>query len=201
MMPAVDWEALYCQGETPWDKGSAAPGLVDFLQFQPDLKRGRVLVPGCGLGHDAREWANAGFDVTGLDLAPTAVRVAQGRIGRGRLRFECGNFFEHRDSRGYDVIFEHTLFCAIPVESRPLYVASIRRLLRPGGHFVAVHYLNPRDPTGPPFGVSRGEILDRFSVGMQLVAEWVPRSFPGREGRERLCWWRRDKKSFDCEQV
>lgn len=201
MTPAVDWESLYSRGETPWDKGAASPGLLDFLAAQPDLKPGRVLVPGCGLGHDARLWSEAGFDVTGLDLAPTAVRVAQGRTGRGRLRFVCGNFFEHRDPRGFDVVFEHTLFCAIPLEHRSAYVDAVMRLLRPGGHFVAVHYMNPRDPSGPPFGVTRSELLERFAVGFQAVAEWVPRSFAGRERRERLYWWRRARKSFDCEQV
>lgn len=191
MTPAVDWEALYDQGETPWDKGAPAPGLVDFLVAQRDLKRGRVLVPGCGLGHDARAWAEAGFEVTGLDLAPSAVRAAQGKGVRYPVRFVCGNLFEYRDSNRFDVIFEHTLFCAILPKDREQYVAAILRLLRPRGHFVALHYLNPRDPAGPPFGVERSEILQRFSVDLQLVAEWVPRSFPGREGRERLCWWRR----------
>ena len=46
----TDWEAHYQQGDMPWEKGAPSPGLVDFLASEP--VPGRVLVPGCGAGHD-----------------------------------------------------------------------------------------------------------------------------------------------------
>ena len=48
------WESHYQKGETPWDKGEASPGLLDFLQSHPDLMKGSVCIPGCGMGHDVR---------------------------------------------------------------------------------------------------------------------------------------------------
>ncbi|MEZ4466721.1 MAG: methyltransferase domain-containing protein [bacterium] len=36
----------------------------------------RVLVPGCGRGHDVEALARAGLQVTGLDLSPTALALA-----------------------------------------------------------------------------------------------------------------------------
>ena len=75
-MSDYDWEARYQSGDMPWEKGEPAPGLVDFLAAHLELSRGAVAVPGCGTGHDAREWARAGFDAAGFDLAPSAIRVS-----------------------------------------------------------------------------------------------------------------------------
>lgn len=192
-MNTVDWEAKYQVGDTPWDKGAPSPGLVDFLQHHPTLPRARVVVPGCGLGHDARALAESGHDATGIDIAPSAVGAARRRhAGIPRLRFEVGDFLGAPRPQRFDVLFEHTCFCAIPVPARAAYVAATRRWIRPGGFLVAVHYfLPPEDPEGPPFGTSRPEILERFGTAFQLLAEWIPRSYPNRTGLERMYWWRR----------
>src|SRR6266542_6168987 len=63
-MAETDWEARYQSGDMPWEKGEPSPGLVDFLGAQPELRRGTVVVPGCGTGHDVRAWSAAGFTAT-----------------------------------------------------------------------------------------------------------------------------------------
>src|SRR6188508_3005688 len=80
------WEERYQSGDMPWEKGEASPGLIDFLAAHPELPRGSVLVPGCGTGHDARVWAKAGFTVTGVDLAPSAIRLSQERTVAAGLK-------------------------------------------------------------------------------------------------------------------
>lgn len=195
MSRPVDWEDCYRRRETPWDKGRPAPGLVDFLEARPSLPRGRVLVPGCGLGHDARAWAQSGHAVEGMDLAATAVAAAAQVVAEANLRFRVGDFLADPISKPYDWLFEHTLFCAIPPERRGNYAESAAKAVRRGGFFLAIHYFNPRDPAGPPFGVARDEVLERFSGGFDLLAEWVPRSFEGRTGRERVFWWRHRQHS------
>src|SRR5438093_7230836 len=78
-MSDTDWEARYQAGDMPWEKGEASPGLLDFLAAHADLPRGSVAVPGCGTGHDARAWAQAGFETWGFDLAPSAIRLSRER--------------------------------------------------------------------------------------------------------------------------
>jgi len=70
------WENRYQTQDMPWEKGAPSPGLVDFLQAHPELTRGTVCVPGCGTGHDVRAWASSGFEASGFDLAPSAIRLA-----------------------------------------------------------------------------------------------------------------------------
>src|SRR5581483_4390467 len=146
-----------------------------------DLPKGSVLVPGCGTGHDVRAWAKAGFQVTGCDLAPSAIRLSTERTMAAGLKAEflLSDFLSDQPVRQYDWIFEHTLFCAISPERRDDYVKAVSRWLKPDGCYLAVNYLIP-DKDGPPFGTTRDEQWTRFSPSFDLLKEWVPRSYPNR---------------------
>jgi len=182
-MAETNWEERYQTGDMPWEKGEASPGLVDFLAAHPSLPHGSVLVPGCGTGHDAREWAKAGFNVTGFDLAPSAVRLAKEKTAAAGLvaEFRHGDFLADEPERRFDWVFEHTLFCAIDLTRRDDYVRAVLKWLKPGGQYLAVNYLIP-DKDGPPFGTTREEQWRRFSPHFELLKEWAPRSYPNRTG-------------------
>src|SRR5438874_485540 len=190
------WEERYQAGDTPWDKGEASPGLVDFLATHPELRRGTVCVPGCGTGHDVRAWANAGFNAIGYDIAPSAIRLAKQRTQAAGLkaRFELRDFLHDPAPFRFDWVFEHTLFCAIQPNERDAYVRAVLRWLKPKGQYLAVNYLIP-DKDGPPFGTTRAELWQRFSPHFELFNEWVPRSYPNRAGLELMLWWQRRGKA------
>jgi len=187
---STNWEVRYQSGDMPWEKGEPSPGLVDFLDAHRDLRGETVCVPGCGTGHDVREWARAGFRVYGYDLAPSAIRLSRERTSAAGLRaeFRLADFLQDEAPFRFDWIFEHTLFCAIDPGARDLYVTAVRRWLKPGGQYLAVNYLIP-DTDGPPFGTTRTEVWERFSPHFDLSAEWMPRSYPNRTGLERMFWW------------
>lgn len=191
-MHETNWEERYQTGDMPWEKGEPSPGLVGFLASHSQLKRGTVLVPGCGTGHDVRAWAKAGFDATGYDLAPSAVELCKEKTKAAGLnaKFAIGNFLDDQPPQRFDWIFEHTLFCAIAPERRDDYVKAILRWLKPDGQYLAVNYFIP-DEDGPPFGTTREEQIQRFSPHFELLEDWVPRSYPNRIGLERMFWWKR----------
>jgi len=187
------WESCYQSGDTHWDKGAPSPGLVDFLTAQPALPRGTVCVPGCGTGHDVREFAKAGFVASGFDIAPSAIRLAVEKTKAAGLeaKFQRADFLRDDPPQLFDWIFEHTLFCAIKPDERNDYVLAVLRWLRPDGQYLAVNYMIVERGEGPPFPVTRGELWCRFWPHFDLTAEWIPRSYPNRVGRERMFWWRR----------
>jgi SAM-dependent methyltransferase len=188
------WKARYRRKDTYWDHGEASPGLVDFLA-QDKHEAGRVLVPGCGRGHDARALAKAGFDVVGIDVSEIAVRDATALATKDKLTSIC---FKRADYFGlpaalagpYDWMFEHTFFCAIDPKLRDRYVEIAASILRQGGWLLGVFY-NIQPESGPPFGCTREELCERFSPKFTLRLERVPRSYQHRQGKELLMLWQR----------
>jgi SAM-dependent methyltransferase len=192
MMSREYWESRYQSSDMPWEKGAPSPGLVDFLAAHPDLPSGTVCVPGCGSGHDVREFARSGFDAFGFDIAPSAIQLAAEKTKAAGLtaQFLLADFLHDEPPQLFDWIFEHTLFCAIQPPERDEYVRAALRWLKPDGQYLAVNYLIPNED-GPPFGTTREELWCRFSPHFELVGELVPRSYPNRTGLELLLWWRR----------
>ena len=185
------WENRYQTGDMQWEKGAPVPGLVDFLAAHPELNKGSVCVPGCGTGHDVREFAKAGFVAHGFDLAPSAIRLAEEKTKTAGLKagFALADFLRDEPPQKFDWLFEHTLFCAIQPSERDEYVRAVLRWLKPGGYYLAVNYLTIEDDDGPPWRTSREEQILRFSPHFELLTDWVPQSYPNRAGKERMFWW------------
>jgi methyl halide transferase len=185
----TDWEAAYRRGETPWEKGKAHPALMDFLAGNGPLA-GEIFVPGCGSGFDARALSLPSNHVIGIDLAPFAIAKANSFPKVGHEEFFLADLFDlPAEFVGrFDLVFEHTCFCAIEPMRRPQYVETIVRLLKPGGKLIAIFFINPdHDEEGPPYGVSRTELEDRFGTHFSIEREWVPaHTHPGREERELM---------------
>lgn len=187
----TDWENCYLENNTPWNKDAPSPPLAEWVsRTRP---RGRALVPGCGVGHDVAMLADAGVDVTGLDIAPTAIQRAQKTYPAHAARFVLGDLFDlPKDWRGaFDYVIEHTCLSGMPPELRPRYRDAVTAALKPGGLLAGVWYINPdMDPgeTGPPFALPVEELEALFPApAWEIVEDSVPASaFSGRAGRERL---------------
>lgn len=193
----TDWEAHWQRGDTPWDKGAAAPPLEEFLAgpHAAWLTSGRVLVPGCGSGHDVRVLAAAGAKAVGLDVSETAIAAARRHAPAADETYLCADFFAGHHGP-FDALWEHTCFCAIDPVRRDDYAAAAASAVRPGGYLVGVFFLNPWDagetPEPPPYASTQEEIIGHLSGNFEYVEGRVPgRAYPGREGREWLACFRR----------
>jgi SAM-dependent methyltransferase len=183
----TDWENRYRAGDTPWEKGAPHPALAAWLER--NVLTGRILVPGCGSGHDVRLLASRGAEVVGLDLAPSAVEAARKYPRVGSETYEAGDFFQPPAAwtGAFDGLFEHTCFCAIDPSQRAAYARSAAAILRPGGRFLAIFYLDPGREEGPPFGCTTAELDALFSPDFRLIEEQTSLpTYPGREGGEIL---------------
>ena len=184
----MDWNRRYEEGDTPWDKGAAHPVLSAMLTH--GALTGRVLVPGCGTGHDVRELARRGLTVVGLDLAPLALERAKAHAPVGSETYELGDLFHLPSSlrESFDGVFEHTCFCAIDPARRAAYVSAVAAALRPSGRLLAVFFVDPdHGGEGPPFGCTTAELDGLFAGRFRLLEEHreIP-TYPEREGRELL---------------
>ncbi len=138
---AAAWEEIYQNDDAGWDLGQPSPPLLAFLS-EGILPQGkRVLVPGCGTGHELPVLAAAGYTVIGVDLAPSAVSTAEQRLADAGL---TGTVYEadvlDTDCQlEVDWIFDQTFFCALRPDQHSQYCEAIDRVLITGGELWTVN--------------------------------------------------------------
>lgn len=114
-------------GTVPWDIVAPQPAVVE--AERSGLLRGRILDIGCGLGENAIHLARCGHDVTGVDVAPTAVAGARDRAAAAGVATR----FVTADATGpgalppgpFDAVLDCTLFESLePAARQDLAVAA-----------------------------------------------------------------------------
>jgi len=100
-----------------------------------------VLDLGCGTGTYSVALAKAGFEVVGMDFAPSMLRRAEAKAGDllgSRLRFERADF--NRPLPFEDDCFDHVIcVCALHcVHDPPAFFVEVRRVLDRNGGFLLV---------------------------------------------------------------
>jgi|SRR5579883_3390165 len=189
---AAFWQALYAGGGDGWELGRPSPPLERHFRAHPPRGR-RALVVGCGRGHEARLLARLGAErVVALDIAEAAIAEARAIDGSERVEWRVGDLFHApRAADRYDLVVEHCCFCAIDPRRRGEYASAIADVLAEGGLLVGLFWAHGREG-GPPFSVSRDELLrtfaDRFTVeGLDPARD----SVAARQGQELLARFRR----------
>lgn len=104
--------------------------------------RHSLLELGCGAGNFSVRLAKQGFRVTGVDISPTAIDWAKRIASQQGLEadFRVGNVVSLETCRdsSFDVVIDgHCLHCIVGGD-RAHCLASVRRVLRPGGRFVVL---------------------------------------------------------------
>ncbi|WP_374029339.1 methyltransferase domain-containing protein [Bdellovibrio bacteriovorus] len=181
------WSQIYETEANPgWNLGEPAEALKDMM---PRLKIPpcRVLVLGCGEGHDAAFFAKAGHFVTAVDISPLALEKARKNYGDiPNLKFVEADLFKlPRDfDHAFDLVFEHTCYCAINPAKRQDLVKIWNRVLAPGGHLMGVFFTFEKRQ-GPPYGGSEWELRQRLKSSYQPIfwGRWQ-KSIPRRQGKE-----------------
>ncbi len=189
------WEADY-QGKTDgWDLAGPTPALKrlsDSGRFPP----GRMLVPCAGRGHDAREFARHGFDVTAVDFSPSAIQEMK-RLADPDAPVEVMQrdmFQLPRAMEGaFDYVLQYTCFCAIDPRRRDDFADMVARVLKPGGTYIDLAFPLDGRAGGPPFAVSAEDIIRLFKPrGLDLISrEKLADSISPRREAEELLLFRK----------
>jgi len=96
-----------------------------------------VLEVGCGAGVDLARFAKGGAIVTGVDVAPSAITLAQTNFAqqglRGEFRVADGEHLPFGDG-AFDLVYAHGV---VQYTARPQQlVAEVRRVLKEGGEAI-----------------------------------------------------------------
>lgn len=167
-----DWAARYRDEDTPWDLGAPHPELVARLA-QGSLAAppggARALVPGCGRGHDALALARAGWRVVALDLVPDLAASVAPALARLGGRFERADALAYSEPDPFDLVLDHTFFCALDPADRPAFGALVGRVLGPAGRLASIVFPGdkPADAGGPPFGMSAAALAQALGPAFE----------------------------------
>ena len=78
-----------------WELGKPRPLLVEFIE-KGLIKKSKALDLCCGAGTNTVYLAEKGFEVTGMDISPTAVDIAKEKAeqANAKITFSVQNFVE-----------------------------------------------------------------------------------------------------------
>jgi SAM-dependent methyltransferase len=168
------WEQRYREGRTGWDLGGPTSVFVQLLESKDAPKPDKILVVGCGKGHDVLLFANHGFDALGVDFAPSAIEIGTRAAREAGLsekaRFEQADIFDlpGRYPAHFDYVLERACYCAIDPADRKRYVETTAALLKPGGRIIGQFFLGPQTKPGPPFATTVGELKESFAPHFEM---------------------------------
>ena len=158
------WSGRYQENPSPpWNLNEPHPELKSVLQ-QLKLHKCRILVPGCGYGHDAALLAEQGHLVTAIDISEEAISKATERYGHlENLTFIREDLFadDEKYTKAFDIVFEHTFYCAISPDKRDDLIKLWKRVLTETGHLLGIFFVVPKR-TGPYFGGSEWELRSKL---------------------------------------
>jgi SAM-dependent methyltransferase len=168
-----DFDALY-RGESPsegvpamatppWDTKAPKENVIAWQEG--GWVHGCVLDIGCGLGDNAVYLAQQGFNVTGLDLSPTALITAERRAQDAGVTVK----FAVTDStklEGYtdafDTVVDSGMFHCLADDAKRSYAAAAHRATKPGATLLLSCFsdANPPDEEWPRPAVSEQTLRD-----------------------------------------
>ena len=166
----------------PWDSGISPPELLEFIQTHPP---GRAIDLGCGTGTNVITLARAGWQVTGVDFAISAIQMAKSKIKKTGLqaRLQVGDVTKLNHVNGpFDLALDLGCFHGLTPQGRQDYLTQLESILAPNGFWLLYAFLTPGTPRSG-HGLAEAEI-DLISTQFSLISRR-----DGFDKRERTSAW------------
>jgi cyclopropane fatty-acyl-phospholipid synthase-like methyltransferase len=166
----TSWDDSYTGADPPpWDIGRPQRAFVR-LADEGRLS-GRVLDSGCGTGEHALLAASRGADVTGIDVAPTAIARARAKGAERGLDvlFEVADALDLEQlGRTFDTVIDSGVFHVFSDEDRARYVAGLAAVLPPGGACYLMCFSERQPGDWGPRRIRADELRAAFSGGWTI---------------------------------
>jgi hypothetical protein len=134
------YDAPYRRGNRPpFDTGRPEPELIKLVEQGVIRPPARVVDIGCGSGNNAVYLAQKGFDVTGIDIAPSALKVGEdlARKAGVKVRWVLASVLEEPlPLEAFDILLDRGTYHGLRKIGGPQYIKTARRYSRPGSQFV-----------------------------------------------------------------
>lgn len=165
------WDRAYRDGKTPpWDAGSADEELVRVVE-EGIVKPCKTAVLGCGSGTNAIYLASKGFDVTAIDVAPTALSIAEEKARKAGVHVDwvLADVLNLPDMEPFDLVFDRGCYHNVRYVDAEAFLDGLQSITKPGSRSLILS-LNRQ---GPP-GVHASHMEEDFADGFDI--EWMEES-------------------------
>ncbi len=150
LSPAEHWEDRYAGSDRMWS-GRVNATMADVVG---DLPEGHALDLGCGEGGDAVWLAEHGWQVTALDVSPTAVaRGAEGAAVRGvgdRIAWIADDLSTWATDDRFDLVTASFFHSTVALPRTPILRRAAAQI-RSGGHLLLVSHVFETEDDYPPW--------------------------------------------------
>jgi len=183
-----EWERIYKERpleEIPWHSEKPAEYLVELLK-KKKVKVGLALDVCSGAGTNAVYLAKKGFDVTGIDISPTATKYAEESAQEAGVSKRC-RFFSGDVARTnlpknqFDFIFDRGCYHHITKEQKPRFAKVVSSLLKQDGKYFLGCFSDKNLLWEK--NVSKKEIMENFSkyFGIGQIMDYAAIEKTGRK--------------------
>ena len=171
------FEALYAAAKgdpaaVPWARLTPNAMVLEWLD-RGLITGKKVVVIGCGLGDDAEELANRGFDVTAFDISQSAIAWCQNRFPDSSVTYVIADLFALPDTwnGAFDFVLECYTIQAMPPELRSNAIPKIAGLVAKSGQLLVVCRGRGSDQplTTVPFPLTKAELAGFEQAGLNAV--------------------------------
>lgn len=147
----------------PWDSGISPPELMEFLeQHNP----GRALDLGCGTATNVITLAQHGWEVTGIDFVPKAIRQGQRKAKRAGVQVELlvGDVSDREILAGpYDLVLDMGCYHTLTPDQRKRYRRNLAEIMVAGGTYMLYAFTNrEEEPQGSQISDSEIQAFSEF---------------------------------------
>jgi ubiquinone/menaquinone biosynthesis C-methylase UbiE len=151
----------------PWDSGICPPEVMEYMETHAP---GRAIDLGCGTGTNVVALAEKGWQVTGVDFVPRAIRTARKKIKKANLQADIrqGDVTSLAGIEGpFDLALDIGCFHAVGRKSS--YLDQLQRILAPDGQWLVYGFLKSRSAP-PGIGLTNKDIQLIGHKGFRLLS-------------------------------
>ncbi len=166
------WDARY-RGSSPprWDKGVPSSHLIALVE-SGQVKPGRAVVLGCGTGTNAIYLAEKGFEVTAIDVAPTALNLAEekARVENVKVRWLLADVLAPPAGLApFDFAFDRGCYHHVRSSNAREYVEAAKQWSRPGTQILILSSYAIEEPRRRVRGVKEEDLRGDFSTDFTFI--------------------------------
>ena len=190
----LQWDLPYqTSTETVWDTGHASTELKRLVETG-QIRPCRTVEIGCGTGSDAIYLASRGFDVTAIDIAPTALNIAERKAEQAgvQVNWLLADVLNPPQFEAFDFAYDRGCYHEVRQHAPQAYVAAVRRLTHDRSKILILAG-NANNDTywrfeGPP-RVREQDIRSDFTDGFRLLQLREVRFDPARGQKQGALAW------------